>query len=123
MSTFSRPFCANCQEFMRVARNDVLVMSTYKHPLRESEGTESLIPYEEARGDRWECEECNCSVIVGFGKPNLCGGNESERLGRLKEVTMGAPVDSAEPQEQLSPRGISFELYIEGVWDDGQKET
>ena len=70
-----QPICANCKVAMRCAKNDFIV----RDPCVDGFSSTYWA------GDLFECPECGCQVVVGFGRQ--VDAKRAENIG-WKELAM-----------------------------------
>ena len=69
-----KPVCVPCQRFFRVEKNGYYFiegMPQTKHALPGIVDATSWTPYKVWVGDRWRCEGCGASIVVGVGSQPL----------------------------------------------------
>lgn len=66
-----KPICVPCQRFFRPKKNDFFFIEGMPQGSHVEPGTaepEKWKPYKLWAGDRWECEGCHASIVVGVAR-------------------------------------------------------
>ena len=81
-----KPICTKCARFFRCVKNDY----PFVEGMQAGEGQK---PYKLWFGDRWECEGCGASIVVGVAK---------KPLAEHYQESFQAVVDRYKPQLQVT---------------------
>jgi hypothetical protein len=77
--------CVGCQTYLRPRKNEIVVLETFGDGVK---------PYKVWLADLWECPDCACQIIFGYGAQPVSKyyqNNFDTWLSRVTHTIKGCP--------------------------------